>query len=206
MIQHPQRKRETWQKHIRKRMNSLKGSSSAPASNFYSTDDAGVHYNALQPWNHTPMCATEGSCSLFHGQPINFFRVSVAPDAKNVPQGTVTCRIPSHEPCAHVCKSILHLGGVSMQKQLCGQLVCSKSACDRHATHLQSRPARKGTHTQGVTNSWHAHAYLEPISRKIGPCHRLSPFWNFAADRHGWQIPGCPKFIPKEAKSVFVPL
>jgi len=70
-------------------------------------------------------------------------------------------------------RPFLHVGGVSMQIQLCGQLVCSQSACDRHATHLQSRPARKGTHTQGVTNSRHVHAYLEPISLKIGPCCRL---------------------------------
>jgi len=154
-------------------MNSLKGSSSAPASNFYCTDAAGVHYNTLQPSHYTPMCAMKGSCSLFHGQTHQFSRVSAAPDAKNVPQGTVMCRILSHEPCAHASKSILTLEGVRMQKQLCGQFVCNKSACDRYATHLQSRPARKGTHTQGVTNSRHAHACLEPISRKIGSCRRL---------------------------------
>jgi len=65
----------------------------------------------------------------------------------------------------------LHLGDVSIQKHLWGQFV-SKSACNEHAKHLQSRPARKGTHTQG-TNSRHAHAHLEPIRRKIGPHRRL---------------------------------
>jgi len=70
-------------------------------------------------------------------------------------------------------RPFLHLGGVSMQKQLCAQLVCRKSECDRHATHSQSHPTRKGAHTQGVTNSRQVYAYLEPISLKIGPCRRL---------------------------------
>jgi len=82
-------------------MNSLKGSPSAPVSNFCCIDDPGVHYNALEPSHHTLMYATEDSCMMFHGKTHQFPRDSAVPDAKNVPQGTVMCRILSHESCAY---------------------------------------------------------------------------------------------------------
>ena len=102
------------------------------------------------------MCVTESSCSLFHGQTHQFSRVGAAPDAKNVQQGTVMCRIPSHEPCAHACSSLLTPGGhehaeaavaVSLQQN---QNVIGMQHIHSHAPHAKA-PTRKESPTAGMS-------------------------------------------------------
>ena len=122
----------------------------------------------------TLLCAPRRAhVTCFTDKPINFPELAQYQTPKMCSKAQSCAESHRMSPVLMHARPFLHLGGVSMQKQLCGQLVCSKSACDRHATHLQSRPAHKGTHTQKVINSRHVHAYLEPISLKLGPCLRL---------------------------------
>ena len=107
------------------------------------------------------MRATEGSCSLFHGQTHQICRVSAAPDAKNVHQGTVMCRILSHEPCAHACKSLLTPGGREHVEATVGALslpvnqhVIGMRHIYSHAPHAKA-PTCRETPTAGMpTHIW----------------------------------------------------
>jgi len=124
-----------------------------------------VYYNAeiykLQPSHHTPMCATEGSYNLFHGQTHQFSRVRAVPDAKNVPQGTVKCRILLHEPWAHACKSLLTPGGRDHEEAAVGavslpvnQHVIGIQHIYSHTPHTNV-PTRKVSPTAGMpTHIW----------------------------------------------------
>jgi len=107
------------------------------------------------------MCATEGSCSLFHGQTHQFSRVSAAPDTTNVPQGTVMCRILPHELCAHACKSLLTPGGREHAEAAVGavSLPVNQHAIGMrhiysHAPHAKA-PTPKESPTAGMpTHIW----------------------------------------------------
>jgi len=81
--------------------------------------------------------------TCFKDKPINFPELAQHQTPKMCSKAQSCAESQCMSPVLMHAHPFLHLGGVSMQKQLCGQLVCSKSACDRHVTNSQSCPHAK---------------------------------------------------------------